>query len=194
MDRRRFLALVGASALAGCNTTGRSTPTLTPAPLPDDPTPTPENSAFADDPCPTLGEPTVCAHTQSSDAAVRVRSFPERIESDGVLLVALLNEGDEPVQFSPGTWGLWRRRSDAWTPVRGGSGGPQRTLEPGEYHEWLVLLENLVAYSEFDRTIVHLDLLSGRYALAIPAADRTYAALFEVVQTEIRTPGDGSAV
>jgi hypothetical protein len=195
MDRRRFLALLGATGLAGCNAGRSSTPTLTPAPLPQDPTPTPADSAFADAPCPTLDGATACAHTQPADATVQVRVFPERVSSENALLVGLENRGDRPVEFTPKRWTLWARRGDVWQPAAGNSdGGLVRTLEPGEDHEWLVLLDNQVAYSRIDRSVVIVDLQPGRYALALPTADRTYVALFEVVGSEVRTPGNGSAV
>jgi len=194
MERRRFLAALGsACGLAGCSG-GRSTPTFTPAPLPDDPTPTPDDARFADTPCPRLDGPTVCGHTQPADADVRIQALRDVVETDGAFLAGLLNRGTEPVQFTPGQWSIWRQRGNAWVSVVGGEGSRTRTLDPDEFHEWLLLLENRVAYSDLNLTVVLSDLSSGRYALAVPTRDRTYTLLFEVVGTDVRTSGSGSAV
>jgi hypothetical protein len=196
MDRRRFLVAVS-SGLAGCSgLAGRTDPTpapLTPAPVPEEPTPTPEPERFDDVECLTLDGPTTCAHTQSAGASVRVEADRELVSTTGQLLATLANDGDEPIRFAPGRWGLWVRDEGAWTPTTGGPGGPVLTLAPGASHSWLFLLGDQLAYSELDTTVGRLDIRPGRYAAGLPTEDRTYAVLFDVGETEIRTPGDGNA-
>lgn len=196
MERRRVLVGL-AAGLAGCSgLAGRreTTPagTLTPAPLPEDSTATPGRERFGDVDCLTLDGPTACAHTQSADAPVSVEADRETVSTTGRFLAALSNEGDEAVRFAPGRWGVWSLADGTWVPTGGGPGGEVRALAPGDRHRWLFLLGDERAYSELDLTVARLDLRPGRYAVGLPTERRTYAVLFDVMETEIRTPGDGS--
>lgn len=196
MERRRVLVAL-AAGLAGCSgLAGRretTAGTLTPAPLPEDSTPTPEPVRFGDVDCLTLDGPTACAHAQPGDAPISVEADRETVSTTGRFFAALTNEGDEPVRFAPGRWGVWSLAEGTWVPTSGGPGGEVRTLAPGDRHRWLFLLGSEQAYSELDLTVARLDLRPGRYAVGLPTERRTYAVLFDVAETEIRTPGDGNA-
>lgn len=148
---------------------------------------------FSDVNCPTLDGPTTCAHTQSAEMSVRVRAGREAVSTTGQFLATLTNDSDEAVRFAPGRWGVWSHDEGAWTPTGGGPGGEVLALAPGETHRWLFLLDDQQAYSELDMTVARLDLQPGRYAVGLPTESRLYAVLFDVVETEVRTPGDGNA-
>lgn len=188
MDRRRFLrvAALGASALAGCG--GRDAPgtgTLTPAPVPDASASATRTAAgrirFSTTPCPRLDGPTTCAHAQPTDAPLRLRTPQVVLPRDGTFRAVLHNRSGAPVSLAPRRWGVWRRSRDAWTPTAGGDGGDARELAPGGAHEWALALGGDAPSPAADRTVASLSLPPDRYALGVPAADRTFAALFDVV-------------
>lgn len=194
--RRRLLAALalGAGALAGC-ASGRSTPTLTPAPLPEStPTasPTPPYSRFSVLPCPPLDGPTTCAHNQSRDARLRFFAVQEVVAADGEFRAVLVNRGDEPVPFAPRRWRVWTIDGLDATETAGGRGDEHRELAPGERHEWLLVLGARSEATPVDGTEIAVDLAPGRYAFGVPVDGRTYVALFDVVARQ--PSGDASAV
>lgn len=198
MERRRFLrlaALAGAGSLAGCGRRGeQSFPTLTPAPIPVEsptPSPTPGVSRYATLPCPELGGPTDCYHERSRRHPLRLVPIREVTATTATIRFTLHNRSEAPVTYLPGNWAVWHRTGEAWTRVTASRGNDTSdTLAPGGTHDWMLILGDDDPTSVTDATVTTASLAPGRYAFAVSAEGRTYAALFEVVG--IRTPGNGS--
>lgn len=198
MERRQFLHLVavaGGGSLAGCGRRGQqSVPTLTPAPIPEEtPTPSPTQgiSRFSTLPCPDLGAPTKCYHERSRRRPLRLVPVREVTTTTATARFTLRNDSDAPVTYTRAGWEVWRRADATWRSVATGRGPPAtRTLAPGGSYDWILVLGDDDPTSVTEATVTSLSLSAGRYAFAVPAAGRTYAALFELVG--IRTPGDGA--
>jgi hypothetical protein len=106
MNRRRFLALVGASTSAGC--IGGAFPRKTDSP-----------------PCPSFptarhqrdGQ-TICDGTEP-DAPVYLEATRDAVSAtDGTIDFAFVNGADAAISYGPCFWTLYEKTSDGWQTVR----------------------------------------------------------------------------
>jgi len=193
MHRRTLLGTLGSTAVltaAGCLDRGGSgnspaeTDTDEPVTETDDPSDTPAENPFQNDPCPSFSETvdrTVCWHTADTesepiymDASTAVfEPTPNSSEVQSIEFV-LHNNSETTVGLNPHAWAIKRKTTDGWQHV-----APDASVEP-----WLHL-ESMQTYTwrltsgprtqaNAERTMaLTQDLRAGTYAFQITGIEDT---------------------
>ncbi|WP_158058330.1 hypothetical protein [Halorussus halophilus] len=205
-DRRGFLALVGAGALAGClggsssapgETTASTTPTTTNSDEPisntsqttENDTETPDSeplpvgeSRFEGDPCPPFfGGNGTCYHALSNGVHDDAYIVPESEVLEGpsdATTFTLYNGSEERIGMNPYSWTVAKRRQDGWSFVAPHAvPEPYTYVEPGGRFAWQFAIGDASADSEAMGGSARVEKLGpGVYAFVHAGA----LALFEV--------------
>lgn len=154
MRRRSYLRFATASAvgLAGC--------TATALPGADDPASTRDCPALLD------ADVTVCPGRDGGPLTVE-RSGETVSDDHRVFRLAVINRAEMSYRFSPFGWSVFRRTGEDWARVVTDADIESALeLAPGERFAWQLSTVEAAPIGADQR--IFLDLVSGRYAVAVP--------------------------